>query len=108
MAHLSITNAAAQQIQCALEERGQGLGLRVTIKPSGCSGYSYVLNFADEIHSDDAHFEAHGARVFVAPDALEMLDGSEVDYVAEGLNRFFRFNNPNVKDECGCGESFTV
>lgn len=108
MAHLSITDAAAEQIQRALEERGQGLGLRVTVKPSGCSGYSYVLDFADEVDANDARFEAHGVRVFVAPDALEMLDGSEVDYVSEGLNRFFRFNNPNVKDQCGCGESFTV
>ena len=96
MATLNITPAAAQQIQHVLDERGQGLGLRVSVKPSGCSGYSYV------------HFEANGASVYVAPDALEMLDGSEVDYVNEGLNRFFRFNNPNVKDECGCGESFTV
>ncbi|WP_444676790.1 HesB/IscA family protein [Halomonas sp. E19] len=108
MAQLSITAAAAEQIQRALDERGHGLGLRVTVKPSGCSGYSYVLDFADEAANDDAVFEAHGATVFVAPEALEMLDGSEVDYVSEGLNRFFRFNNPNVKDQCGCGESFTV
>ncbi|SDM31022.1 Iron-binding apoprotein IscA [Franzmannia pantelleriensis] len=108
MAHLSITTAAAQQIQQVLEERGQGLGLRVTVKPSGCSGYSYVLDFADEAAANDVSFEEHGVRVFVAPEALEMLDGSEVDYVSEGLNRFFRFNNPNVKDQCGCGESFTV
>ncbi|WP_346795694.1 iron-sulfur cluster assembly accessory protein [Halomonas sp. Bachu 37] len=108
MANLSITPAAAQQIQHVLAERGQGLGLRVSVKPSGCSGYSYVLDFADEVGEEEIRFEAHGAQVFVAPDALEMLDGSEVDYVSEGLNRFFRFNNPNVKDECGCGESFTV
>ena len=108
MATLNITPAAAQQIQHVLDERGQGLGLRVTVKPSGCSGYSYVLDFADQMTDGDVHFEANGASVYVAPDALEMLDGSEVDYVNEGLNRFFRFNNPNVKDECGCGESFTV
>jgi iron-sulfur cluster assembly protein len=108
MAHLSITNAAAEQIQRVLEERGHGLGLRVSVKPSGCSGYSYVLDFADEAAANDAVFEEHGVSVFVAPEALEMLDGSEVDYVNEGLNRFFRFNNPNVKDQCGCGESFTV
>jgi iron-sulfur cluster assembly protein len=108
MAHLSITTAAAEQIQRVLEERGQGLGLRVSVKPSGCSGYSYVLDFADEAANDDAVFEEHGVTVFVTPEALPMLDGSEVDYVSEGLNRFFRFNNPNVKDQCGCGESFTV
>ena len=108
MAHLAITTSAAEQIQHALAERGHGLGLRVSVKPSGCSGYSYVLDFADEAANDDTVFEEHGATVFVAPEALEMLDGSEVDYVAEGLNRFFRFNNPNVKDQCGCGESFTV
>ncbi len=108
MAHLSITPAAAEQIRHVLGERGHGLGLRVTVKPSGCSGYSYVLDFADEAANDDVSFEEHGARVFVEPQALGMLDGSEVDYVSEGLNRFFRFNNPNVKDECGCGESFSV
>ena len=108
MAHLTITSAAASQIDNVLKERGKGLGLRVTVKPSGCSGYSYVLDFADEASNDDVAFEEHGVKVFVAPDALEMLDGSEVDYVSEGLNRFFRFNNPNVKDECGCGESFSV
>lgn len=108
MTHLSITPAAADQIRRALAERGHGLGLRVSVKPSGCSGYSYVLDFADESHSGDTTFEEHGVKVFVAAEALEMLDGSEVDYVSEGLNRFFRFNNPNVKDQCGCGESFTV
>ncbi|MCG6658545.1 iron-sulfur cluster assembly accessory protein [Halomonas campisalis] len=108
MAQLSITTAAADQIRRVLEERGHGLGLRVSVKPSGCSGYSYVLDFADEPAANDATFEEHGVTVFVAPEALEMLDGSEVDYVSEGLNRFFRFNNPNVKDQCGCGESFTV
>lgn len=108
MAQLSITNAAASQIRRVLDERGHGLGLRVSVKPSGCSGYSYVLDFADEAAANDVSFEEHGVKVFVAPEALEMLDGSEVDYVSEGLNRFFRFNNPNVKDECGCGESFSV
>ncbi|WP_163577634.1 HesB/IscA family protein [Halomonas faecis] len=108
MAHLSITDAAAEQIRQVLEERGHGLGLRVSVKPSGCSGYSYVLDFADQAADDDIAFQERGVTVYVAPDALEMLDGSEVDYVNEGLNRFFRFNNPNVKDQCGCGESFSV
>lgn len=108
MAQLTITSSAADQIRRVLDERGSGLGLRVSVKPSGCSGYSYVLDFADDANESDTAFEQHGARVYVAPEALAMLDGSEVDYVNEGLNRFFRFNNPNVKDECGCGESFTV
>lgn len=108
MAQLSITTAAASQIRRALDERGHGLGLRVSVKPSGCSGYSYVLDFADEAVAKDVAFEEHGVKIYVDPQALEMLDGSEVDYVSEGLNRFFRFNNPNVKDECGCGESFSV
>jgi iron-sulfur cluster assembly protein len=108
MATLNITPAAAEQIHHVLDERGQGLGLRVSVKPSGCSGYSYVLDFADETHDGDVSFEEHGVKVFVDQDALDMLDGSEVDYVNEGLNRYFRFNNPNIKDECGCGESFTV
>lgn len=108
MATLNITPAAAKQIHHVLDERGQGLGLRVSVKPSGCSGYSYVLDFADEPQEDDISFEEHGVKVFVDQEALDMLDGSEVDYVNEGLNRYFRFNNPNIKDECGCGESFTV
>ncbi|UYF99223.1 MULTISPECIES: HesB/IscA family protein [unclassified Halomonas] len=108
MATLTITPNAAKQIRHVLDERGQGLGLRVAVKPSGCSGYSYVLDFADEAKADEVRFEEHGACVFVDPEALAMLNGSEVDYVSEGLNRYFRFNNPNVKDECGCGESFTV
>ncbi|GAB2792340.1 iron-sulfur cluster assembly protein IscA [Halomonas shantousis] len=108
MAHISITSAAAQQIRHVLDERGHGLGLRVAVKPSGCSGYSYVLDVADEPKDNEEMFEDHGVKVFVDQEALNILDGSEVDYVSEGLNRFFRFNNPNVKDQCGCGESFSV
>ncbi|RKR06903.1 iron-binding apoprotein IscA [Kushneria sinocarnis] len=108
MARISITESAAHQIRHVLDERGEGMGLRVAVKPSGCSGYSYVLDFADEVASGDEVFEDHGVRLIVDPEALEILDGTEVDYVNEGLNRFFRFNNPNVTDECGCGESFSV
>ncbi|ARS54536.1 HesB/IscA family protein [Kushneria konosiri] len=108
MARISISEAAAHQIRHVLEERGSGEGLRVAVKPSGCSGYSYVLDFADSVEADDQVFEDHGVRVIVDSDALSVLDGTEVDYVSEGLNRFFRFNNPNVRDECGCGESFSV
>ncbi|AOM00422.1 iron-sulfur cluster assembly accessory protein [Cobetia marina] len=108
MAHLSISPSAADQIRVVLAERGHGLGLRVSVKPSGCSGYSYVLDFADEANEEDVVFVDHGATVYVDSEALAVLDGSEVDYVKDGLNRYFRFNNPNVKDECGCGESFSV
>ncbi|MCM5704366.1 HesB/IscA family protein [Larsenimonas salina] len=108
MPRIGITPAAADQIKTVLSERGEGLGLRVTVKPSGCSGYSYVLDFADSVTDDDNVFEEHDVKVIVDNEALGVLDGTEVDYVKEGLNRFFKFNNPNVKDECGCGESFSV
>lgn len=108
MQNITISESAANQIRHVLAERGSGLGLRVAIKPSGCSGYSYVLDIADEPRDDEVAFEERGVKVLVDKDALEILDGTEVDYVSEGLNRFFRFNNPNVTDECGCGESFNV
>ncbi|GHB22654.1 HesB/IscA family protein [Salinicola rhizosphaerae] len=108
MQNITISEAAADQIQQVLKERGSGLGLRVAVKPSGCSGFSYVLDIADELQESDVAFEARGVKVLVDREALEILDGTEVDYVSEGLNRFFRFNNPNVTDECGCGESFNV
>ncbi|WP_251977381.1 HesB/IscA family protein [Salinicola avicenniae] len=108
MQNITISEAAATQIRHVLEERGKGLGLRVAVKPSGCSGYSYVLDIADEVRAEDVAFEARGVKVLVDREALDVLDGTEVDYVNEGLNRFFRFNNPNVTDECGCGESFNV
>ncbi|WFF42286.1 iron-sulfur cluster assembly accessory protein [Salinicola endophyticus] len=108
MQSISISEAAANQIRHVLAERGSGLGLRVAVKPSGCSGYSYVLEIADEARDDEIAFEERGVKVLVDREALAILDGTEVDYVNEGLNRFFRFNNPNVTDECGCGESFSV
>jgi len=105
---VSITASAAEHISKCLKERGQGEGLRVKVKPSGCSGYAYVLDFADQIEADDQVFEEHGVKVLVDQESLTVLDGTEVDYVQDGLNRYFRFNNPRVKDECGCGESFSV
>lgn len=108
MQNITISESAASQIRHVLEERGSGLGLRVAIKPSGCSGYSYVLDIADDLRDGDVAFEERGVKVLIDKEALEILDGTEVDYVSEGLNRFFRFNNPNVTDECGCGESFNV
>ena len=108
MQNITISESAANQIRHVLEERGGGLGLRVAVKPSGCSGYSYVLDIADDLRDEDIAFEERGVKVLVDREALAILDGTEVDYVSEGLNRFFRFNNPNVTDECGCGESFNV
>lgn len=108
MAHITISESAAQQIKQVLEERGHGVGLRVGVTTSGCSGYAYQLDFADDVNADDEVFEQNGASVVVNRDALPLLDGTEVDYISEGLNRLFKFHNPNVKDECGCGESFSV
>ena len=108
MQNITISESAANQIRHVLEERGSGLGLRVAVKPSGCSGYSYVLDIADDLREEDIAFEERGVKVLVDREALAILDVTEVDYVSEGLNRFFRFNNPNVTDECGCGESFNV
>ena len=105
---LTITERAAEQIQRSLEKRGGGEGIRVGVKTSGCSGYMYNLAYVDEPDPDDRVFEAHGARVFVDPEVLALIDGTEMDYVSEGLQSMFRFNNPNVTAECGCGESFSV
>ena len=105
---ISLTEKAASHIRTHLEKRGGGLGLRLGIKRSGCSGWSYDLGFADEIGGEDLIFDSRDIRIVVPKDALPLVDGTEVDYVSEGLNQMFRFNNPNVADECGCGESFTV
>ena len=103
-----LTERAALQIQRRLEQRGKGLGLRLGVKPSGCSGMSYQLEYVDEAAVDDRLFEQFGARLYVDPQSLPFLDGTELDYAREGLNEGFRFNNPNEKAACGCGESFTV
>ncbi len=105
---LTITERAAEQIQQSLAKRGEGVGIRVGVKKSGCSGYMYDLAYVDEPEAGDLLFEAHGARVYVDPEVLSLIDGTELDYVQEGLQSMFRFNNPNVTAECGCGESFTV
>lgn len=105
---ITITQAAADQIRQALAARGKGLGLRIGVKTSGCSGFMYTIDFADEAGSDDQVFEDHGVKVIVDNESLGFLDGTEVDYGKEGLNEAFRFNNPKAKAECGCGESFTV
>lgn len=105
---ITMTEAAAERIRAYLERRGKGVGLRLAVRNTGCSGYAYAIDYADEVGPDDEVFEAHGARLVVDRESLKLLDGTEVDFVREGLNEGFRFNNPNVKATCGCGESFTV
>ncbi|MEW6313427.1 MAG: iron-sulfur cluster assembly protein IscA [Pseudomonadota bacterium] len=105
---ISLTENAARHVQKTLSKRGKGVGLRLGVRTSGCSGLAYKLEFADEQLPDDVRFESHGIAVLVDPKSLTYLDGTELDFVREGLNEGFKFNNPNVKDQCGCGESFNV
>lgn len=105
---ITLTEAAAEHVKRFLDNRGKGEGLRLGVKTSGCSGYAYVLEFADDIDADDQVFEDHGIRIIVDKKSLLYLDGTELDFAREGLNEGFKFNNPNVKDACGCGESFNV
>lgn len=105
---IQLTESAAQRIQDQLSKRGRGLGLRVGVKTSGCSGYSYIIDYADKINPEDQVFEAHGARLVVDTKSLPLLEGTTLDFQREGLNQMFRFLNPNAKDACGCGESFSV
>lgn len=105
---IQLTEAAARRVQRQLGERGHGFGLRLAVKPSGCSGYAYVLDYADETGPDDVVYETHGARLVVAKEALPMLDGLVLDFRREGLNEVFRFENPNAEALCGCGESFSL
>jgi iron-sulfur cluster assembly protein len=105
---ITMTEKAARHVARYLERRGKGVGLRLGVKTTGCSGLAYKLEYVDELHPEDQVFETHGIRVIVDAKSLPYIDGTELDYAREGLNEGFRFNNPNVKDECGCGESFTV
>jgi len=105
---ITMTPAAADRVRTYLSNRGKGVGLRLGVRTSGCSGMAYVLEFADELESDDQVFEDQGVKVIVDPKSLLYLDGTVLDYTKEGLNEGFKFNNPNVKDSCGCGESFNV
>jgi len=105
---ITMTPAAAKRVRTFLSNRGKGLGLRLGVRTSGCSGMAYVLEFADELESDDQVFEDQGVKVIVDPKSLLYLDGTVLDYTKEGLNEGFKFDNPNVKDSCGCGESFNV
>jgi len=105
---ITLSESAAGHVARYIEKRGKGLGIRLGVKTSGCSGMAYKLEFADESQDDDIIFESHGVTVLIDPKSLPYLDGTELDFVREGLNEGFKFNNPNVKDACGCGESFNV
>ena len=105
---ITLTESAADRVKTFLEKRGKGIGLRLGIKTSGCSGLSYMLEFVDTLNEDDHVFEQYGVKVIVDTKSLVYLDGTQLDFVKEGLNEGFKFTNPNVKDECGCGESFNV
>ncbi len=103
-----LTESAADRVRSHLAKRGAGLGLRLGIKKTGCSGFAYVVNYADEIHPGDQVFEVRGVKVVVDPTSLPLIDGTVVDFIKEGLNEAFKFQNPKAKGECGCGESFSV
>jgi len=105
---ITLTEKAAQHVQSYLAKRGKGVGLRLGVRTSGCSGLAYKLEFADAVNTEDHQFESRGVKVLVDPKSLQYIDGTELDYTREGLNEGFKFRNPKVKDECGCGESFNV
>ena len=105
---ISLTSPAAERVRTYLDARGHGVGLRVGVKKTGCNGFAYVVNYADDVADDDVVFEDQGIQVVVDRKSLALIDGTEVDFVKEGLNEAFRFRNPNVTGECGCGESFSV
>lgn len=105
---VTLSVAAAKHVQNFIAKRGKGLGLRIGVRTSGCSGMAYKLEFADEMDEDDLQFVSHGVTLLVDAKSLPYIEGMELDYTREGLNEGFKFNNPNVKNECGCGESFQV
>lgn len=105
---ITLTKSAVSRVRDYLDKRGAGVGLRLGIKKTGCSGFAYVINYADKIEPDDVVFEDDGVAVVVDPEALKYIDGTEVDFVKQGLNEAFKFRNPNATGECGCGESFSV
>lgn len=105
---VTLSAAAARHVGTFIAKRGRGIGIRLGVKTTGCSGMAYKLEFADGSEPDDIVFESHGIKVLVDPKSLPYLDGTELDYAREGLSEGFKFNNPNVKDQCGCGESFKV
>ena len=105
---VSLTPSAAERVRSFLAQRGHGVGLRLGVKKTGCSGYAYLVNYADEVGAGDVVFDCGGVKVIVDRDSLRFVDGTEIDFVRQGLNEAFQFHNPNVQGECGCGESFNV
>jgi len=105
---ISLTPSAVERVQSYLEKRGRGIGLRVGVRKTGCSGYAYTIDYADSVDANDVVFDGQGIKVIVDNDSLELIDGTEVDFVKQGINEAFKFRNPNIKGECGCGESFSV
>ena len=105
---VTLSETAAKHVATNLAKRGKGVGLRLGVRTSGCSGLAYKIEYADEVRPEDLRFECHGVTVIVDPKSMPYLEGTELDYTREGLNEGFRFNTPNVKDACGCGESFNV
>ena len=105
---ITLTANAASRVNAFIKNRGKGIGLRLGVKTTGCSGLAYKLEFVDNINLDDEVFESEGVKVIVDKKSLQYIDGTHLDYTKEGLQEGFKFTNPNVKDECGCGESFTV
>ncbi len=105
---ITLTPAAARHVLGSLERRGKGLGVRLGVKSTGCSGFAYEVDYVDELRPDDIAFETHGVTLLVPAKALAYVDGTELDFVSEGLDEGFRFRNPHERDRCGCGESFRV
>lgn len=105
---ITMTEAAARHVNRSLAKRGKGIGVRLGVKTTGCSGLAYKLEYVDASEPQDIVFEQHGVRIMVDPKSLSYIDGTELDYVREGLNEGFKFHNPNERDRCGCGESFRV
>ena len=105
---ISLTDSAAKHVQSYLEKRGKGVGVRLGVKTTGCSGMAYTIEFADEVEHEDHVFEDKGVKVIVNPKSMVYLEGTELDFTREGLNEGFKFTNPNEKERCGCGESFSV
>ena len=105
---VSMTEAAARHVNRYLSKRGKGVGVRLGVKTTGCSGLAYKLEYVDELAPEDVVFEAHGLKILIDPKSLPYLEGTELDFVREGLNEGFKFSNPNERDRCGCGESFRI
>lgn len=105
---ITLTDSAAKRVTSHIEKRGSGVGLRLGVQDSGCSGFAYIVDYAEEKLENDLVFDSNGVTVLVDKEALKYIDGTTVDFVKQGLNQVFRFQNPNIKDECGCGESFNV